>query len=78
MNRAARGSLEGADCILLLVAASGWTNEDNHGLATVREWSIPVILVINKIDRLKNRNALLPFISQVARHMKFAERNNFV
>lgn len=73
MNRAARGSLEGADCILLLVAASGWTNEDNHGLATVREWSIPVILVINKIDRLKNRNALLPFISQAARHMKFAE-----
>jgi GTP-binding protein Era len=57
----------------VLVAASGWTEEDDHVLALIRERSTPVILVINKIDRLKNRNALLPFISQAAIHMKFAE-----
>lgn len=73
MNRAARGSLEGADCVLLLVAASGWTQEDDHVLAAVRQQPTPVILVINKIDSLKNRNALLPFISQAATHMEFAE-----
>ncbi len=73
MNRAARGSLEGADCVLLLVAASGWTEEDDHVLATLRGRPAPVILVINKIDRLRNRNALLPFISDAAARMKFAE-----
>lgn len=73
MNRAARGSLEGADCVLLLVAASGWTNEDDRVLAKVEAQSAPVILVINKIDRLKNRNALLPFMEQAATRMKFAE-----
>lgn len=73
MNRAAQGSLEGADCVLLLVAATGWTEEDDHVFATVRERPVPVILVINKIDRLKNRNALLPFIGQAATRMNFAE-----
>lgn len=73
MNRAARGSLEDADCVLLLVAASGWTQEDDHVLATVCERSAPVILVINKIDRLKDHNALLPFIRDAMTHMKFAE-----
>jgi GTP-binding protein Era len=73
MNRAARGSLEGVNCILLLITASGWTTEDDHVLAILREQSAPVLLVINKIDRLENRNALLPLISQAATHMKFAE-----
>lgn len=73
MNRAARGSLEGADCILLLVAADRWTKADDHVLGVLREQSAPVILVINKIDTLKNRNALLPFIGQAATRMKFAE-----
>ena len=73
MNRAARGSLEGADCVLLLVAAGGWAQEDDRVLAAVRQRPTPVILVINKIDSLKNRNALLPFISQAATHMEFAE-----
>jgi GTP-binding protein Era len=73
MNRAARGSLEGADCVLLLVAANCWTKADGHVLDTLREQSAPVILVINKIDKLKNRNALLPFIEQAAARGKFAE-----
>ena len=73
MNRAARGSLEDADCVLMLIAASGWTEEDNHVLATVRKRSGPVILVINKIDRLKTRNALLPLMDQASTYMQFAE-----
>lgn len=73
MNRAARGSLEGADCVFFLVAASGWTEEDDHVLTTLRERATPIILVINKIDTLKNRNVLLPFISDATAHMKFAE-----
>lgn len=73
MNRAARGSLEGADCVLLVVAANGWTNEDDGVLAKLETQSAPVILVINKIDRLKNRNTLLPFMKQAAARMKFAE-----
>ena len=73
MNRAARGGLEGANCVLLLVAASGWTEGDSHVLAILRERSTPVILVINKIDRLRNRSALLPFMNRALTHMKFAE-----
>ena len=73
MNRAARGSLEGADCVLLVVAANGWTNDDDGVLARLGTQSAPVILVINKIDRLKNRNTLLPFMKQAATRLKFAE-----
>lgn len=73
MNRVARGSLEGVDCILLVIDAQGWVEADNYPLQLVRELRCPVILVINKIDRLATRSALLPLIDSLRHKMGFAE-----
>ena len=73
MNRVARGGLAGVDCILFVVDAQGWVEADNYPLELVREQRCPVILVINKIDRLARRSALLPLIDSLSHKMGFAE-----
>lgn len=73
MNRVARGSLEGVDCVLLLISATGWVEDDEYPLNLVRNQTTPVILVVNKIDKLKDRRDLLPLLEISAKKMAFAE-----
>ncbi|MDH3514627.1 MAG: GTPase Era [Gammaproteobacteria bacterium] len=73
MNRVAAASLQGVDCIVLLIAANGWTREDEYPLKLVLQQDIPVILVINKLDQLKDRARLLPLIEFSSRKGDFAE-----
>lgn len=71
LNRVARASLEGVDCIVLVISAAGWREEDRYPFEQVHPHR-PVILAINKIDRMKDRAALLPLIQASARKMDFA------
>ncbi len=73
MNRAARGSLEGVDVVLLVITADGWTAADEYPLTLVAGLALPVVLVINKIDLLKDRGRLLPLIEASAARFGFAE-----
>jgi GTP-binding protein Era len=73
MGRAASGSLEGVDLALLVVTADGWRQEDDYPLTLAQQADCPVVLVINKIDRTKDRRQLLPVIEQLSHKMKFAE-----
>jgi GTP-binding protein Era len=73
LNRVAGASLQGVDCIVLLIAASGWTKEDEYPLQLLAKQDIPVILAINKLDQLKDRGRLLPLMQQSGRKMAFAD-----
>lgn len=73
LNRAASGSLEGVDCILLLITSNGWKDEDEQALMHAQHQTAPVILVINKVDKLKDPARLLPLIEQSRAKMNFAE-----
>jgi len=72
MNRATRGSLEGVDVVIVVVTADGWRVEDEPALALARSTGRPVVLVINKCDRLASRDLLLPLIDDSARRLQFA------
>lgn len=72
MNRIATGSLEGVDVIVLVIDAAGWTDADLYALARVRQHRQPVILVINKVDLLKDKAKLLPLMAESATKMDFA------
>lgn len=72
LNRAALASLAGADCAVLVIEGGGWRPEDERVLAAARAQGRPVILAINKIDRLKDRSRLLPLIEAARRRMDFA------
>ena len=58
MNKAAVASLEGADLILFMVDARGWTVNDDYILQRVTEAKVPCVLLINKIDYVNKKNYL--------------------
>lgn len=73
MNREARTSLEGVDAVVLVMTADGWTERDEPALQAVRQATCPVILAINKVDRIKNRERLLPLLETMQQRHRFAE-----
>ncbi len=71
MNRAASSSLEDVNLILFVVDVGKWTDEDESVLQKLRGQSTPVVLVVNKIDYLKEKGELLPQLQQLAEKMEF-------
>lgn len=71
MNRVATRSLVGVDLVVLVVEASGWTPDDDHILDRVAAEAVPAVLVLNKIDRIKSREAMLPVLADAARRHDF-------
>lgn len=72
MNRAASGSLLGVDLAVLMVDAAGWRDEDQRALDVVRQAEVPCVLVINKVDRIKDKASLLPLIAELSAKHDFA------
>jgi GTPase len=73
LNQTARSALSGVHLILFVVEAKKWTAEDESVLAALAAAKIPVVLVVNKIDRVANKQNLLPFLAETAARMEFAE-----
>ncbi len=72
MNRAASGSLLGVDLAVLMVDAAGWKEDDQRALETVKQAEVPCLLVINKVDRIKDKASLLPMIAELSAKHDFA------
>ncbi len=73
MNRAALTTIQDVDLILFMIDAGKWTAEDETVLDYLRHSGRPVILIINKVDRSKDKSQLLPFISEVSGKYEFVE-----
>ena len=71
MNRAAKSALYDVDVIVVVVEALRFGEQDRWVLSQLCNNTTPVLLVINKIDKVKDKNALLPFIDQIAQHHNF-------
>jgi GTP-binding protein Era len=65
MNRAASSSINDVDIILWLGEGGKWTKEDARVLEHVSKAQVPVILCVNKIDKLKDKQAVLPFLAEI-------------
>lgn len=65
MNRVADSSLQDVDVILWLIEAGHWREDDDLMLKRIQQSRLPVGLAINKIDRVKDKQSLLPFIQQM-------------
>lgn len=72
MNRAARGAVEGVDAAMLVVQAGRWDEEDTLAYEALREAGVPVVLVVNQVDLVREKAALLPYLSQATRGRDFA------
>lgn len=72
MQKMILNSLEETDLILFLIDARGWREEDEKTLEILKKTGKKIILVINKVDLLKEKEILLPLIEESM------ERHNFV
>lgn len=72
MNRTASRALIGVDLVLMVVEASGWVRDDDRVLGRVGGEAAPAVLVLNKIDRVRRREAILPVLADMAPRHDFA------
>lgn len=73
MNRAATSVLNDVDVIVFVVQAKKWTDEDQAIVEKLKSVSCPVVLVVNKMDKLEDKKQLLPLIQELSSHYDFTE-----
>lgn len=73
MNRLANAVVSDADVIVFMIDASHWDNEDDLVLAKLKDVKAPVILVINKMDKLNDKAEVLPLIEKLKEKLDFAD-----
>ncbi|WP_370277108.1 GTPase Era [Pontibacterium sp.] len=73
MNKAASDALRDVDLVVFMVDRTAWTEEDQLVLEKLERARCPVILVVNKIDSLSDKNSLLPHLQALSEKMEFAE-----
>ena len=71
MNRTARAALAEADLVVLVVEALRWTHEDQLALDRIARTGRPAIAAVNKIDRVRPRARLLPYLAELAARHEF-------
>lgn len=72
MNRLAVAVIPDADVIVWVIEALAWENDDDLVLRKLKDFSQrflenfpPVIVVVNKVDLVADKNKLLPFLAKI-------------
>lgn len=73
LNRAAVDSLRDVDVVIFVVEGTRWQEDDDWVLEKLSQLTCPVILAINKIDRVANKTDLLPQLEVLSGKREFAE-----
>ena len=73
MNREVTNSLSHIDVVLFVVEAVKWGGNDALVAGLLKDVSATLVLVINKLDLLKERASLLPYIDNLKEKLPFAE-----
>lgn len=73
MNRAAGGAVLDADVIVMVVEALRWTEEDQDVLDQCRSAGRPTIVAVNKVDLVKPKDKLLPYLESLASRASFQD-----
>ncbi len=73
MNRAATSSLGDVEMVVFVVDGTQWTDDDEMVLNKLRHVRCPVVLAVNKVDNIKDKEVLLPHLQWLAQKGDFAE-----
>ena len=71
MNRTASEALRHVDVVIFIVDRTAWTEEDQIVLDKLEHVRCPVILAVNKVDQLKDKDALLPQLDELSAKRHF-------
>jgi len=73
MNKAATSALKGVDVVVFVVDQMHWNASDEMVLEKLSSLTCPVILAVNKVDRIERRETLLPHLEMLSKKRDFAE-----
>lgn len=73
MNRAATTAMKDVDVVVFVVDRFIWTEEDEAVAEKLQNINSPVILAVNKVDQIEDKETLLPHLQQLAEKLKVAE-----
>lgn len=71
MNKTAGSVIHDVDVVLFLVDSNKWKAEDEHVLEKLKSCQAPVILLVNKVDTIKDKARLLPLIKSLQEKHSF-------
>lgn len=71
LNKTAQTALADADLAVFVVQAPVWNEEDARTLEAIKARGVDCILAVNKIDTLKPREKLLPYLEALAERHDF-------
>ncbi|MDG4813089.1 GTPase Era [Hydrogenovibrio sp. 3SP14C1] len=71
MNRAANSAFGDVDVVLFVVEAGRWSKEDQAVADKCQNLDVPVIVLVNKIDKFKKKEELFPFLQKVGEKVPF-------
>lgn len=71
LNQTAQSSSFGVDVVLFLVEAMKWTDEDKRAAKIVQQSSAKKILVVNKVDKIKDKSKMMPFVESITSDQDF-------
>ena len=73
INKTAIRSMSDVDVILFMIDYKGWSKSLSAVFRHAKSKNTPIILLINKIDRLKDKSRLLPLIQESKNRHDFVE-----
>ncbi|WP_413110973.1 GTPase Era [Thaumasiovibrio sp. DFM-14] len=71
MNRAASSSLTDVELVLFLVDGTIWTDDDEMVLNKLKKSELPTVLLVNKVDNVKEKYDLFPHLEALSKKMDF-------
>ncbi|KOO02362.1 GTPase Era [Vibrio nereis] len=73
MNRAANSSLSDVNLVFFLVDGTHWTNDDEMVLTKLQKSNFPVVLCVNKVDNVQDRNEVMLHMMDMSKKMDFVD-----
>ncbi|MFZ1827722.1 MAG: GTPase Era [Candidatus Competibacteraceae bacterium] len=73
LNRSAASVLGYVDVVVFLIEALRWTVEDEDVLQRLTDFAGPVVLAVNKVDRIADKQRLLPFLHERVGQREFVD-----
>jgi GTP-binding protein Era len=71
MNRAAASSINDVEMVIFVVEGTHWNEDDDMVLSKFEHLKCPVILAINKIDNVEDKELLLPHLEALGKRYNF-------
>ncbi len=73
LNRTASNAVHGVDLALLLVQAPVFNDDDQRAWDVVVGAEVPFLLVVNKVDTLRRKTELLPYLESLPKHERLLD-----